>query len=98
VCATPDQVTELEGEYDALGNKAIRHWVTIELRYQTCTAYFKHRGWRHKIHQGRTAMERYICRACLTATREMAGEFQRKRTKELGAKNYDPYYMAVCGE
>lgn len=56
------------------------------------------RGWRHKIHQGRNAMERWICRPCLLSRTEMGEEFRRKRERELGKTNHDPYYLAVCGE
>lgn len=92
----------IEGESDAQGNKRAEHHVTIELRYlrsrQECTRNMEAKGWRHRIHQGRDAMERFVCRVCLMATREMSREFQRKRTKELGMKNHDPYYLALCGE
>lgn len=92
VCGCPDCVLNAEGE----------HRVTIELRYLKSrgefTPYLEARGWRYRKHQARDAMERFICRRCLIATREMSHEFKRKREKELGAKNFDPYYLAVCGE
>lgn len=102
VCRRSDVASVVEGETDARGNKRIEHLVTIELRYlksqDECTANRQTHGWRYRIHQGRHAMERFVCRVCLIATREMAQEFDRKRSKELGAKNHDPYYLAVCGE
>jgi len=102
VCKLPDSISAPEGEFDVLGRKRVEHTVTVELRYlksrSECTPLLESKGWRHKIHQGRDAMERFICRPCLMAKTEMRKEFQRKRDKELGAKNYDPYYLAVCGE
>jgi hypothetical protein len=102
VCGCADKVTILENETDPRGNKRVEHSVTVELRYMKeradCTPGLEARGWRYRLHQARHAMERFICRRCLMATREMGEEFRRKRTKELGMKNHDPYYLAVCGE
>jgi hypothetical protein len=102
VCALPDRVSAVEGATDQFGDKRIEHSVTIELRYlrsrQECTPSHEAHGWRYKLHQARHAMERFICRRCLIATQEMAKEFRVKRQKELGMKNHDPYYLAVCGE
>lgn len=102
VCGCADQIVMLEGEYDAQGNKSIRHHVTVELRYlrsrSDCTQRHEAQGWRSKIHQGRQAMERFICRPDLEARREMSKEFSRKRNKELGEKNHDPYYGILCGD
>ncbi len=102
VCGCQDVATVVEGETDSLGRKRIDHLVTIELRYlksaAECTPHRQLKGWRPKTHQGRHAMERFICRPCLVATQEMSREFRRKRDRELGAKNHDPYYLAVCGE
>jgi hypothetical protein len=102
VCGLPDRVSVVEGASDRFGDKRIEHAVTIELRYlrsrQECTASHEAHGWRYKLHQARPAMERYVCRRCLIATQEMAKEFRVKRQKELGMKNHDPYYLAICGE
>lgn len=102
VCGCPDHISIVEGEADSRGNKKIEHFVTIELRYlrsrQECSPRFEAKGWRHKVHQGRNAMERFVCRPCLIATQEMSKEFGRKRAKELGMKNHDPYYLAIAGE
>jgi hypothetical protein len=102
VCGCQDKLAIIEGDLDARGQKRIEHFVTIELRYlkdqAECTPAKKAKGWRARIHQGRHAMERFICRVCLIATREMSEEFGRKRSKELGVQNHDPYYLAVCGE
>lgn len=102
VCGCADHLTAVEGDLDPRGNKRIEHRVTIELRYlrqrEDFTAHLQVRGWRYKLHQGRHAMERFVCRACLIATQEMGREFRLKRQKELGMQNHDPYYLAVCGE
>ena len=102
VCGCRDVTNIVEGEADNFGEKRIEHLVTIELRYlrsqQEFTPNRAARGWRHRIHQGRNAMERFVCRPCLIATQEMSKEFRQKRSRELGIKNHDPYYMAVCGE
>jgi hypothetical protein len=95
VCGGPDHVSSIEGD-------KVHHSVTIELRYlkerQQCTPNHEAHGWRFRIHQGRNAMERFICRRCLKSTEEMSKEFRLKREKELGRANHDPYYLAVCGE
>lgn len=87
---------------DGLLNAEGGHKVRIELRYlksrADLTPAVEQRGWRYKTHQGRHAMERFICMPCLLATTEMRREFQRKRDKELGSKNHDSYYLAICGE
>ena len=102
MCGCPDRITTVEGEFDVRGNKRIEHQVTIELRYikdrQHCTLNLEAKGWRYRLHQARHAMERFVCRPCLIATQDMAGEFRRKREKELGQKNHDTYYLAVAGE
>jgi hypothetical protein len=95
VCGCQDQASLIEGD-------KVHHSVTIELRYlkerQQCTPNREAHGWRHRLHQGRHAMERFICRRCLKSTEEMSKEFRLKREKELGRANHDPYYLAVCGE
>lgn len=102
VCGCPDQASIVEGQANNIGQPLVEHLVTIELRYlkspQECTPNRQAHGWRYRLHQARHAMERFVCRKCMIATREMSQEFGRKRNKELGDKNHDPYYMAICGE
>jgi hypothetical protein len=106
MCGVLDNPHAVEGEYDNRGDKKIEHSVTIELRYLTAmsqlTGYLKSKGWKPAhgsgVHQGRSAIERQICRACLLSRQEMEREFKRKRDREVGLKNHDPYYMALCGD
>lgn len=102
VCGCADHLTANEAEQDQFGNTLYEHHVGFELRYlkaqAECIPQLKARGWRYRITQGQHSMERDICKGCLIATQDMSQEFRRKKEKELGAKNFDPYYLAVCGE
>lgn len=102
-CGVADVTQRIEGYFDERGETRIEHLVTIELRYlkkpEELTAYLKSKGWRGKKHQGRDAMERFVCRPCLIAQREMSQEFSRKRSKELrSSSNTDSYYRTLCGD
>jgi hypothetical protein len=102
-CGVEDVAREVEGQYGVTGQKLFEHLVTIELRYlkkpEDCTSYLKARGWSFRVHQGRPAMQRFICRPCMNAHAIMEKEFKLKRSRELGSNsNHDTYYTALCGE
>ena len=101
MCAVPDMAQMVEGEP--------HHSVTVELRFiqaeneaqaqQKVTGYLKARGWKYRLHLGRHAMERDICRGCLIRHAELEKEFSRKKSNELKASHYsESYYLALCGD
>lgn len=102
-CGIADVTQAVEGYFDERGETRIDHLVTIELRYlskpEELTSYLKSKGWKYRKHQGRDAMERFVCRPCMNAQREMSQEFSRKRSKEMrSSSNHDTYYRALCGD
>lgn len=85
------------------GGTRVEHSVTIELRYlkkrDDYTPRLQAQGWKPRIHQGREAMERFMCRPCIAGHEEMDKEFRQKRATELRSNQQrDTYYTAVCGE
>lgn len=102
-CGCDDVVHRVENQFEANGEVRLEHLVTIELRYlkrpEELTPYLKSRGWTAFKHQGRDAMQRFICRPCMQAHREMENEFRQKKSKELrSSSNHDTYYRALCGD
>lgn len=101
-CNCIDVTQIVQGEYGTDGAQKIEHKVTIELRYlkarEDCTGYLQSKGWRYRFHQGRHAMERFICRSCLAEHGFMEKEFRQKKARELRhGSQPDAYYMAICG-
>jgi hypothetical protein len=101
MCGKPDVVQTIEGEPD--------HSVAVELKFVTAanedvakamvTPRMAARGWRYKLHLGRHALERDICRVCLLAHREIQHEFAAKRSSELKSSTQsESYYLALCGD
>lgn len=83
--------------------------VAVELKFidapnevvakQRVTANFKAHGWQYRIHLGRHAMVRDICRPCMEAHREIQKEFKAKKAAELNSSlNSESYYLALCGD
>jgi len=103
-CGIEDLVTAVSGEYDLAGQPILSHRVTVDFRWlcskEECTPYKQQQGWRPQVIQGRPAMERFICRPCLNAGREMEREWAEKRAKELGrgGKNHENFYRSICEE
>lgn len=103
VCSVHDREALIDGETDANGNTKIEHLVTIELQYikdrTKVTAYHLVRGWRYKYHQGRHAMERFICRPCLRDAETMRRDWMRKCANDSGTRktNHDAFYGDLCG-
>lgn len=102
-CGCEDAVHRVEGQFEANGETKLEHLVTIELRYlkrpEDLTPYLKSRGWKAFKHQGRDAMQRFICRQCMQAHREMENEFRSKKSNELrSSSSRDTYYRALCGD
>lgn len=98
-CGCEDLIQTVHEE----GGSRIEHKVTIELKYlkkpEECTFYMQSKGWKPRILQGRPAMERFICRPCITGHELMQKEFSQKRAKELrSSANHDTFYSAMCGE
>jgi hypothetical protein len=101
MCRLPNTTHLVDGEPE--------NTITVELKFldapneavakQRITPYLKARGWKYRMHLGRHAMERDICRDCLERHAILEGEFQRKRSNELKASVYsDSYYSALCGD
>lgn len=102
-CGADDIVQRLQHSREPNDEQTEEHSVTIDIRFLKSAAEFTHRhrakGWTLKKFQGRDAMQRFICRACLIGQREMQREMKRKRDQELrSAVQGDSYYLAVCGE
>lgn len=79
------------------------HFVTIELRYlkslEHCTEYLRGRGWKPRMHQGRAAMERLLCRSCMNEHAVMEREFaQRSDGEPVKRTNHQSFYQKLCSE
>lgn len=102
VCGDADHQVLIDGETDATGKPKVEHHVTIELQYvkdkSVLTAYRVARGWRYKFHQGRHAIERFICRPCLRGAAVMQRDWQRKVANDTGSRraNHDSFYGDLC--
>lgn len=103
VCKVHDRESVVDGEYDTQGRSKIEHLVTIELEYikdrNQVTAYRIARGWHYKFHQGRHAVERFICRPCLRDAQTMRRDWLRKCANDSGTRktNHDGFYGDLCG-
>ena len=85
------------------GQQAIEHFVTVELRYlkslEGCTEYLRGRGWKPRMHQGRAAMERLLCRSCMNEHAVMEREFaQRSHGETDRHRNHQSFYQELCSE
>lgn len=106
-CGIADCASPIEGEFDERGNQKIEHLVTVELRYlkvnteaeakKRITAYLKGKGWRYRLHQGKHAMERFVCRPCLRALAVMERDWARKADQD-NSKNKESYYGLLCND
>lgn len=97
VCSVGDKESPIDGEFDANGNQRVEHLVTIELEYIKDRTKVR-RGWRYKFHQGRHAMERFICRPCLRGADIMRRDWMRKCAQDSGTRkaNHDGFYGDLC--
>lgn len=105
-CGAPDRV-EHSPQLDDKGDPQVEHFVTIELRYvkneNELTRRLVGQGWHwkppNKMHQGRLAIERLICRPCMNRHGIMEREWRSKRAAETKTTvNHDTYYQLLCEE
>ena len=85
------------------GQETVEHFVTVELRYlkslESCTEYLRGRGWKPRMHQGRAAMERLLCRSCMNEHAVMEREFAQRNHGETGRRsNHQSFYQELCSE
>ena len=85
------------------GQEIVEHFVTVELRYlknlESCTEYLRGRGWKPRMHQGRAAMERLLCRSCMNEHAVMEREFAQRSQVEAGRhSNHQSFYHELCSE
>lgn len=101
ICAAKDEVTVHDGQTDFGGRQIVEHSVAPDLRYikrrEDVTGYFIQRGWRYKLHLGRHAMERMLCRPCMNETSILQRDFDRKKAAD-SARPVDSYYNDICEE
>ena len=98
LCGCEDVVTNT-GQTDEVGREKIHHLVTIELKYirrpEDLTAYLRSRGWKYRQHQGRHAMERFVCRPCLINRGTMERDWTKKCAGDQASKK-ETHYQALC--
>lgn len=98
-CAAKNEVTVRDGQTDFAGRQIIEHSVAPYMRYikrrEDCNRYRESQGWRYKQHLGRHAMERMLCRNCMSETKFLQRDFARKKAAD-SARPVDSYYNDIC--